>query len=147
MNQLSLFDEPVASAGPPVCAPPKPRRPAGSTGELLKREGMQRAEAAKFDAVAHARGLAYDIARGLLPHADGQYRADGLVTMDDVQAAYQADAIERAAKGMAALPSLGNAAGRMFAGNPQAWEWTGEFTKSQRPEAHSNLLRVWRYKS
>ena len=42
------------------------------------------------------------------------------------------------------LGQLGNAAGSLFRG--KAWEFTGQFKKSERVHAHSNLLRVWRLK-
>ena len=141
MNQLCLFD-----AAPVGLAPPSPSRPALKSGEQLKREGMAVAAESRESLLAHARSLAHHVAVGLLPHADGQCRADGLCTMDDVAAAWAADAVERERAGMRQLPSLGNAAGSVFSGDPQAWEFTGQFFKSQRPIAHSNLLRVWRYR-
>lgn len=127
MAQLDLFSlhrEPLAKPAP---VPP-------STGEELKREGVQRAAASKDSQLGAARCIAYDIATGVLPHADGVLRADRLCNADDVAAVLEAEG----------RPSLGNAAGSLFA--EQVWEFTGARVKSQRAHAHSNELKVWRLK-
>lgn len=138
-KQLSLFDEPAAA--PVVCAP---TRPAAGESERLKREGMALAAESRESLLAHARGLALDVARGILPHADGEYRADGLCHADDVAAAWAADAIERERLNLSQLPTLGNAAGSIFAGERQVWEPTDKWVKSTRPHAHQNRLLVWK---
>lgn len=94
------------------------------TGEQLKAEGMRRAAESKESQLGYARYLAVDLARD----------NGGLCHADMVAAALEAEG----------RPSLGNAAGSLFSGDQ--WTWTGEFVKSQRPHAHSNLLRLWRYK-
>lgn len=127
MSQLELFSphrEPLAPA-------PAPRQ---TTGEQLKRQGIARAVEAKQDPVAYAREVACDVARGVLPHADGEKRADGLCTADDVAAVLEAEG----------KPSLGNAAGGLF--QSEAWAWTGQYVKSRRTHAHQNLLKLWRYR-
>ena len=39
---------------------------------------------------------------------------------------------------------LGNAAGAMF--DRKSWEFTGQWTKSQRVSSHANDIRIWRLK-
>lgn len=130
MRQTSLFDTP---------------RPLAPTGKQLKQEGMQRAAESKHSQVAHARGLALAVARGELPHADGELRADGLVSMDDVMTAWEADNADRRANGDAEVPQeLGNAAGSVFSGLRHMWAPTGQWIKSARPVAHSNRLQIWK---
>jgi hypothetical protein len=127
MNQPTLFDDLYRE---PLVSPPAA---ALAPGEVLKRQGMERARDAKADAVGYARELAVDIARGVLRKANGEYVADGLCNADDVAAQ-----LEREGK-----PSLGNAAGVLF----QDGNWVFvEFIKSVRPHAHANLLRQWRRK-
>ena len=124
---MSLFDPPAAAVAP--------SRPAvargGPTGEDLKAAGMAAAAESKEGQLGYAREVAFDVARGVLPHADGRTEADGLCTADDVAAVLESEG----------RPSLGNAAGSLFR---CGWTWTGEFVKSVRPQAHVNLLRVWR---
>ena len=74
-----------------------------------------------------ARGIARIIAR-----------EGGTVTADDVVRRFADKGIDLTAK-------LGNAMGSLFKG-PE-WEWTGDYIKSARVHAHSNLLRVWIIKS
>lgn len=126
---------------PPAPAPPKSDKP--TEGERRKAAGMQRAAETKDSLVAHARGLALAVAQGALPHADGELRADGLCTMDDVRVAWIAENADREASGMPPVPlELGNAAGSVFALR-HMWRFTGQRIKSTRPESHANELKVW----
>lgn len=93
------------------------------TGEQLKSDGMRRAAESKQSQLSYARYLAIDLAKA----------NSGLCHADMVAAALEAEG----------KPGLGNAAGSLFAGDQ--WKWTGEFVKSQRAIAHSNLLRLWKY--
>jgi hypothetical protein len=90
------------------------------TGEDLKKAGMSRAAKAASVELQHARATARAIAENR-----------GTVTADDV--------IKAIGK------SLGNAAGSLFTGGD--FEWTGEYRKSERKEAHSNRLMVWKLKN
>lgn len=152
LTQRSLFDDApsvaVEPSRPAIVRPTAPRRPTADPAESERRKqaGVARALANSAEAVAHARGIAYAVAFGELPHADGIKRADGLCSMDDVKAGIDADNAERRAKGMRPIAPLLNAAGGVFAGNPQVWEFSGQFVKSVRPQSHANLLRVWRLK-
>lgn len=65
-------------------------------------------------------------------------RLNGTVTADDVVRYFSDHGIDLTAK-------LGNAMGSMFRG--AEWEWTGDYVKSARVHAHSNLLRVWKLKT
>jgi hypothetical protein len=104
---------------------------------------MELAAASKEHLLGRAREYAHDIAHGVEPHADGKRAASGLCTADDVAAAWERDNDRREREGLPRVPWIGNAAGSIFtSGN---WEWTGEFTKSARANAHANLLRVWKW--
>src|SRR5688500_5844460 len=92
------------------------RRREGEEAERRKAEGMKRAAAPKEHLLAIAREIAFDIQRGVLPHADGQKRADGLVTADDVFYQWQRVNRVRERQGHPAIPWIGNAAGQLFRG-------------------------------
>lgn len=92
-------------------------------GQAAKAKGMDEAAAAKASLLAHARELAVKI---------GQRQPT--VTADDVALALECEGIS--------VFALGSAAGSLFKGGK--FEWTGEFVKSARIHAHSNLLRQWR---
>jgi len=91
-------------------------------GERLKREGMQLAAKSRPDQLAAARKIAK-----YLCVRDGSTNADEVLRL----------MAERYG-----IKTLGNAAGSLFTGG--GFAWTGEFVKSERKHAHSNLLRVWR---
>lgn len=130
MRQTSLFDTPRPLAQP--------------TGEQLKQEGMQRAAESKASLVGHMRGLALGIAKGELPHADGEFRADGLVTLDDIYVAWEYDNEQRRENGEPEIKgTLGNAAGQVLAGLKHMWRFTGVRVKSQRAQSHANELKQW----
>lgn len=130
MNQLDLFGDTTAPT--PYDHNPLPP-PLPEEGEARKRAGIERAVRAHSEQVGIAREMAYDIARGVLPHADGETRCDWTATADDVAAAIKA----------AGMPPLGNEAGGVFRdGN---WEAVG-LTKAQREASNGNLLRVWKRK-
>lgn len=100
--------------------------------EELKAAGMDRAADNKKALVRHARKIARELAARL-----------GTVSMDDVQfEMYRRDNIS--------VHALGNAAGAIFQekenGSP-VWQWTGQFIKSKRVHAHSNLIRTWRLRT
>jgi hypothetical protein len=84
--------------------------------------GMDLAAGNKRETLAHARAVAQRLAAS---------RPDG-ITADDVMREMIIDGFD--------IHCLGNAAGSLFKGG---WRWTGEFRKSVRVHAHSNLLRVW----
>lgn len=143
MTNKLLFD---------VEAPPAPgqmtdseRRQAAEAkeGERRKAEGMALAAASKEHLLGRAREFAYDIARGVLPHADGVKSAVGLCNADDVYAAWERDGDRRERQGLARVPWIGNAAGSIFVG--ANWEAVG-LVKSARPHAHANLLRQWKWR-
>lgn len=121
-NREALADAPAATAESVESSPAPPRRPLPE-GERRKRVGMRQAADAARDRLHHARDEAVRLATA---------SPFGCVTADDVAAAL-------AASGRA---GLGNAAGSLFRGGQ--WEWTGLVAKSARPEAHANLLKVWR---
>lgn len=137
-QQQLLFADRPAPAPPQPAMPPK-----ASEAERRKADGMARAAETKDSLVAHARGLALAVAKGELPHADGTKRANGLVHMDDVHAAWEVENAGREAIGLPPVPhNLGNAAGGVFALR-HMWRFTGQRVKSQRPESHSNELKIW----
>ncbi len=74
IGQKTLFSCETPAALVPLRARPLPR---------------PRAEAprdARADALGYAREVAFDIRRGVLPHADGRFAADGVCTTADVAA-------------------------------------------------------------
>lgn len=128
MTQRDLFDDGLTAPTAARVAPAKPL-----TGEQRKEAGIKRAVRSHSHQVGIAREMAYDIARGVLPHADGEKRCDWLCTADDVAAAIAA----------AGMPPLGNEAGGVFRdGN---WEAVS-MTTAKRPASNGNLLRVWKRK-
>lgn len=134
-QQLDLFSvhrEPLAA---PVSKPSPAIAAARAEGERLKRQGMDRATWNKERMLGHAREIAHDVAHGILPHVDGEKRADGLCTADDVQHNWQRE--------RPLLDPLGNLAGSIFAGGN--WEFTGERVKSVRSHAHANELKIWKW--
>jgi hypothetical protein len=146
MNQLDLFS--VSPAEPTVAQHEAEQRAIEARnareGERRKREGMERATWGKERLLAHAREIACDVARGVLPRANGRCSDSGIVTADDVAAQWDRENEERKAKGWPTVDWVGNAAGHIFKdGN---WEWTGQLVESSRPHAHKNLLREWRRK-
>lgn len=127
MNQMDLFSHGLAE---PLAAPHPPER---TEGERRAEVGINRAVAKHADRVGIAREMAFDIARGKLPHADGETRRDWLCNADDVAAAIKA----------AGMPPLENEAGGVFRdGN---WEVV-DIIKAKRAASNSNLLRQWRRK-
>jgi hypothetical protein len=98
-----------------------------TAAEQGKRDGMKRAAASK----AILLGLAREIARNYA-------MAHGEVTADDVKRVmleqYGYESWE-----------LGNASGSIFTGGD--FEFTGRYIKSDRPDSHRNLLRIWKLKS
>jgi hypothetical protein len=91
--------------------------------EALRQAGMHQAAA--------NRAKALDVARRIARHLG---RRQGLVSADDVQRWMIA----------AGLPPLGNAAGSIFRG--EEWEFTGDWTRSERVSNHARSNRIWRYK-
>lgn len=87
-----------------------------------REQGMQLAADHRRELLVIARTIAVEIAGA---------REDRTCTADDV-----ARELERRG-----LEQLGNAAGSLFTG--KGWRWTGEFVKSERKNAHRNLLRKW----
>lgn len=92
-------------------------------GERLKRQGMERAAAARPTLLQIAQDLAQEYAQ-----------ETGTCTADDVALLLRAKD----------LPQLGCAAGSLFKG--KQWYWNGGTTLSVRPRNHRHILRVWRLK-
>jgi hypothetical protein len=137
MTQRSLFGDTTAPAQydhNPLPPQPLPEEGEARTGEQRKREGMERATWGKERLLGHAREIACDVARGVLPRANGRYNSNGICIADDVAAQFEREGLEW----------IGNAAGQLFQdGN---WTWTGQMVKSSRAHAHQNLLREWKWK-
>lgn len=93
-----------------------------SDGEALKAEGMAVAAANRIARLELARMIARYLGRR-------QCR----VSADDVQRLMI----------NCGLGPLGNAAGSLFRGGE--WEFTGEWTKSERVSNHARCNRIWRY--
>lgn len=143
-DQPLLFEDlHVDVAAQRVAQEREQRRREAEEGERRKADGMRLATTNKEHLLARAREFAFDIARGVEPHADGQKRADWLVNADDVFAAWQRDNDRRAREGLACVPWIGNAAGHLF--QTPNWECVG-MVKSYRSHAHRNLLRQWKWK-
>jgi hypothetical protein len=131
-TQRTMFDVEAPAQYDNMPLPPAPDRKA--EGERRKREGMERATWGKERLLGHAREIAHDVARGVLPRANGRYNSNGICVADDVAAQFEREGLEW----------IGNAAGQLFQdGN---WTWTGKLVKSDRPHAHRNLLREWKWK-
>ena len=90
-------------------------------GELLKRAGIAVAAAGRESALARAREIAEELARGSL---------DYTVTSDDIQDCLSREGIR-----------LGNAAGSIF--ERRKWVCIG-YRRSARPSRHSSVIRVWK---
>jgi hypothetical protein len=136
MNQQSLFEtspaEPTTEQSQREERQLEERRRAWE-GERRADAGIKRAVRSHSEQVGTAREMAFDIARGVLPHADGEKRRDWLCNADDVAAAIKA----------AGMPALGNEAGGVFRdGN---WEVVA-ITKAKREASNANLIRQWRRK-
>ena len=97
-------------------------------GERRKDAGIDQAVASKGSLVEHARAVAVELGRS----ADG-----GLVSMDDVHAALEAQGISQHA--------LGKSAGGVFRGNKQ-WKAIGT-RKSTRPGRHACPITVWKFRA
>lgn len=91
--------------------------------ERRKERGRNLAAAVKEPLLIRARELAVQIAE-----------RKGTVHMDAVVFAMECEGYPQGC--------LGNSAGSVFVG----MEWTGQFTKSARPQSHRNLLRIWKLK-
>lgn len=143
LTQRSLFDDApsvaVEPTRPAIVRPPAPRRP---TAEQLKREGIERAAENADSLLGLARGVVFDIARGLLPHADGVCRADGLANADDLRFEWDRMNARRVEAGDLPLRWLGNAAGAVFRNNLQVWTRVGLIT-SEWTEGHGNAIGQW----
>jgi hypothetical protein len=139
MNQLDLFAAPPLAPGQlspseRASQEAQARRREGEEAERRKQEGMQRATWGKERLLGHAREIALDIARGVLPHADGSVTSGAWTcNADDIAAQFEREG----------LPWIGNAAGSIFV--DRNWEAVG-LVKSCRPHAHKNLLRQWKWK-
>lgn len=96
----------------------------GLESERRKTDGMVRAADNKNKLLSVAREIADDLVS----------RFPAGITADDVVH----ELVERGFDERC----LGNSAGALF--KARQWVWTGEFRKSKRAHAHSNLLRVWR---
>lgn len=124
MTDKLLFDDLYAAETTSQAAARRQAEAEAAEGEQLRREGMERAAKSGAGLLGVAREIAFDLQR----------ENGGLCNADQV-----AEVMAREG-----YPSLGNAAGSIFtSGN---WEWTGEFVKSERAQAHQNLLRQWRWK-
>lgn len=155
MSQELLFDlEPKPAPGQmsegdkrraEAAAEAERRRKEAQESERRKQAGKDMATWNKEHLLAHARELSVDIARGILPHADGRREADGLCTADDVAAAWEReqDAKVKANDKHIRVEWIGKAAGHLFR---SGWEFTGQWVKSARVQANANDLRVWRLK-
>lgn len=129
MKQLSLLD---TSPAEPTVQQAQAERDLHE-GQRRKEAGIKRAVRKHSEQVGIAREMAFDIARGVLPHADGEKRRDWLCNADDVAAAVKA----------AGMPPLKNEAGGVFRdGN---WEAV-DITIAKRVISNGNLLRQWRRK-
>lgn len=102
------------------------------SGKLIRHDDngttdMDRAFAKSLqkDALRQAKKASLDLAARL-----------GEITMDDVCDAMKVDGHNP--------QDLGPASGSVF--KSKAWEFTGKYVKSRRPENHGRLLRVWRRK-
>ena len=91
-------------------------------GEELRDEGMGLAAGNRAETLQIARKIARYIGR-----------RQRLVSADDVQRIMIAHG----------LGHLGNAAGSLFRGDE--WEFTGQWTKSERVSNHARQNRIWRY--
>lgn len=90
-------------------------------GELLKRAGLAGATAGRESALARAREIAEELARGSL---------DYTVTSDDIQDCLNHEGIR-----------LGNAAGSIF----ERKKWVCiDYRRSARPSRHASVIRVWK---